>query len=130
MALGASFPLDSTGLGYAQLALLGPPEREEVLAALAAERGDVWPEAEARISQALREIAATGYVTSIGEWSGSLSGLAAPLTIPAAPQPLAISFLGAADAFGPQRLRAIAPAFTTLARNIEAAARERLVSPL
>jgi len=129
MALGACFPLDGTGLGYAHLAHPELAERDRIFAALADLRGEDWPAARLRIDRALREIATEGYFTSLGEWSGTLSGLAAPLTVPGAPQPLAISFLGSAQTFTARRLRAIAPAFVALLGEIEAAARQRPAWP-
>jgi DNA-binding IclR family transcriptional regulator len=126
VALGVNCALDNTAVGLAYICGLGPDNRAELLARLAAARGMQWPESRARIDRAISQFGEDGYCLSLGEWEGLSNAIGAPLMLATGGAPLSLCCAGPAGTMTPARLHEIAPYFIGLVSTIQAAARQQL----
>jgi DNA-binding IclR family transcriptional regulator len=120
--LGSRVPLATTAMGRALLAALPVKEREYLMSHIARKEGDRWPKVRAGLERAIRDLAAKGFTTSIGEWEPDIAGVGVPLVL--ADGSGVFSFNCGAPAFQltQERLETdIGPRLVNVVRNIEAA---------
>lgn len=88
---GSRIPIVTTAMGRAYLASLEDDEREELLVELRGRHGDDWPVISKDIERSLKEVAARGFCTSLGDWQRDIHGVAAPIRAPGGQRTYAIN---------------------------------------
>jgi DNA-binding IclR family transcriptional regulator len=116
--VGSRLPVATSALGRAYLSSLPEPERVPLIEKLLLKSAGDRPRLEAGIAQALRDAAAHGYCTSLGELRAEINSIAVPLTLPGG-EHVALNCGGPAFAFPESRLREeVAPRLLAAARAI------------
>ncbi len=127
--VGSRLPIESSALGRAYLSSLDAAERAQLLDQLQRSSAGDWIRHGAGIEQALRDAAAHGYCTSIGELRTEVNAIAVPLALPAGGR-VAINCGGPAFAFPESRLREeVAPRLLAAARAIAGETGGSLLQP-
>lgn len=79
---GSRIPIASSAMGRAYLSAMSEAAREQLLEELAPQFGAEWNAVRRGVDRALREIAQSGFCTSIGDWQKDINGVAIPLIEP------------------------------------------------
>ncbi len=120
--IGSRVPVATTSLGRAYVAVLPPPERKRVLAAMQAARPGDWPVTRKRFEQAFRDYQAHGFCFGLGDWRREINAVAAPLVLPNGAGPVVIGCSGAAFQLEPEMLkRDVGPRLLALLGNVRSA---------
>ena len=132
LRIGSHVPLATSATGWAYIAGLDKAQRKMLLAELRAERGGTWSALKARLQDALRGYAETGYIVNLGSTTGSLhayiNSVAVPVRSPDGATLLSLSSGGISQVFLPEKLAEIGRELKSLAAKLapllgEAAAR-------
>jgi DNA-binding IclR family transcriptional regulator len=121
LEVGSRLPMLSSAMGRAYLAALPPAERHTLATTLARKVGGDVAECLAAIEAHAGDLAAYGYVTSLGDWHPDVHAAATVIRLSSAREPLLINVGGLASTLTEARIRTdFGPALVAAARQIEA----------
>jgi len=118
--LGSRVPLATTAMGRALLAALPAKERDWFMSHIQRKEGDRWPKVRAGIERAIKDLAAKGFTTSVGEWEPDIAGVGVPLVLADGSGVFAFNCGAPAFQLSQERLETdIGPRLVNVVRNIE-----------
>jgi len=124
--LGSWVPIATTAMGRALLAALPESQRAPLMAAIAADEPERWPQLRAGIERAINHYRAHGFTLSVGDWQKDVHAVGVPIMLPDNSGPLAFNCGGPAFLLDRDRLvRDLGPRLVLLARNVEVALKGR-----
>jgi DNA-binding IclR family transcriptional regulator len=119
MDIGVRVPMATTSVGRAYLFALTTDDRRALLAEL--RQGDLaeWSRLTKVLDRAEADFESRGFSISIGEWKRGVVGVAVPLRMPDAPEPVVFSFSGALHQIDAETIRDhIGPRLLELADDV------------
>lgn len=118
---GARMPIATTAGGKAYLASVPEAERNAILDEVRGQHGDEWPGIRLSVERAIREIDASGYCVSLGEWQSDINGAGAAIVLPNGSGVYALALGGPAYLVRREQLQEeYGPMLADAARRIEA----------
>jgi DNA-binding IclR family transcriptional regulator len=122
--VGARIPLGTTAMGRAYIAALDDVARAQLMDRLRAQHGADWPTVRAGIEHAMRDHAARGFVSSIGDWQPEIHAVGVAIVLPESRRIYGLNCGGAAFLLTRDKLEGeIGPRLVDAARRIEIAVR-------
>ena len=120
--IGSRVPVATTSIGRAYLCALPPPERRKLLEEIRQAHADEWTRIKKALDQAAADYEKQGFCVAVGEWRREVNGIAVPLALGDASDPVVFSCSGASFQLDIESLKKdIGPRLLTLAGNVRSA---------
>lgn len=117
--VGATLPIATTALGWAYLAGVAEPERQEILARLRRAAGTAWEAQRRDIAAALARHARHGFVLNLRRSHPDVNSIGVPVVGPGGSRVMALNCGGAVSVVTREMLEAqVAPALQALAAEL------------